>query len=298
MRTRIGFNLFATAIAASAVAHALAFATFSVIRVGSPGQPQASEMTVVFDDPQPPSAAPEFDIGRPLATGYATHAAEGNREQVASEAPQDQPSLSLDPVGRWLFVDVPSAEPLHPSPPHPAEAPGAHDTSSPSREALDTLLERIRSDVMHWSPPEPIVLAGPARPDSPPLPSAPSSGGTGADPAPQSDSEVDAFSVLGSAQFRGGRVTVRSGRQVKTRRPKIGLAGMVDLAQRTAAEVVLKVAVDSSGKVTDVNVLRSSGSNEIDQPCRVAMYDWWFEPKKNATGHAVPDVFQFTISFR
>jgi hypothetical protein len=36
----------------------------------------------------------------------------------------------------------------------------------------------------------------------------------------------------------------------------------------------------------------------VDQPCRVAMYDWWFEPKKDAAGKAVPDVFRFTISFR
>ena len=73
---------------------------------------------------------------------------------------------------------------------------------------------------------------------------------------------------------------------------------MVDLAERNTAQVVLKVSVDATGKVTDVQVAKSSGSNEIDQPCRVAMYDWWFEPKKNAEGRAVPDKFQFTISFR
>jgi TonB family protein len=161
-------------------------------------------------------------------------------------------------------------------------------------------IEAVRPDVPTEPPAvavEPVktevALAVPPQPVSPP-PAA----GSGADPAPQSDSESDAFSVLGSAQFRGGRVMVRSGRQVKTRRPKIGLAGMVDLAEHSAVQVVLKVSVDATGKVTDVQVAKSSGSNEIDQPCRVAMYDWWFEPKKDAAGHALPDKFQFTISFR
>ena len=122
--------------------------------------------------------------------------------------------------------------------------------------------------------------------------------GAGADPAPESDSESDPFSMLGSAEYRDGRLTVRAGRKVKSRRPKIGLAGQVDLYQRREVSITLRVAIDATGKVTGVDVVRSSGSNEIDQPCRVAMYDWWFEPKKNAAGHAVPDRFDFTIGFR
>jgi TonB family protein len=169
---------------------------------------------------------------------------------------------------------------------------------------VEALLERVAGDVMQWTPPDPIehsIEATRVPPPSPPQ-HAPvrtaTGGGTGADPAQKSDSEVDAFSVLGSAEFRDGRVTVQSGRQVKTRRPKIRLAGMIDMVQGFTASVVLKVAVDATGKVTDVDVVRSSGSNEIDQPCRVAMYEWWFEPKKDARGRPVPDVFKFTISFR
>src|SRR5699024_5157348 len=71
-----------------------------------------------------------------------------------------------------------------------------------------------------------VAIAPPALPPAPVLAparvpaSTPVTRGSGADPAPPSDSESDAFSVLGSAQFRGGRVTVQSGRQVKTRRPR------------------------------------------------------------------------------
>jgi TonB family protein len=315
MRIRSGFSLFAIAITASAAAHALLVASFSVVRVGGGDVPrQVAEMTVVFDDPaEAEKRLPhEFDIGRPDAKGYGTHATDGMREQVAREAPQDQPSLSLDPVGFSRNVDVPSA-PDVPVPPTSAPEPAAPVAATPPMlppvpavALLDPtnveIQERMRNEAAGAavvSPPVLEVQPDHQVPPSPPVAVVPApQRGTGADPAPQSDSEVDAFSVLGSADFRAGKVTVRAGRQVKTRRPKIKLAGLIDLSESATPQVVLKVAVDATGKVTDVDVIKSSGSNEIDQPCRVAMYDWWFEPKKDAAGHAVPDVFQFTISFR
>ena len=308
MRKHLGFSLFATAITASAAAHALVLATFSRLPIGA-GTPPAEEqeMAVVFDGPGPAVAPPnEFEIGRSDAKGYGTHASPGAHEQTAREAPQDQPHLSLDPVGLSPIVEVPSA-PLNSAAPQPVPAAPAV-----AREPVDAVLTRAATGATAWPLPDvgdgqtvppvaPVEPAGALVPQSiePPRPPSPAPApGTGADSAPQSDSEVDAFSVLGSADFRDGRVTVRAGRQVKTRRPKIRLAGIVDLTDRATPQVVLKVAVDATGKVTDVDVVKSSGSNEVDQPCRVAMYDWWFEPKKDATGKAVPDVFQFTISFR
>ena len=41
-----------------------------------------------------------------------------------------------------------------------------------------------------------------------------------------------------------------------------------------------------------------SNTVDLDQPTRVAMYDWWFEPKKDASGKPVADRFQFTINWR
>jgi TonB family protein len=291
--------------------------TFGKVEVGGErSAPQFAEMSVVYDpDPsdegrEPP---PGFDIGQPEATGYATHDLAGRREQQAREAPQDQPSLSLDPVGTSPRVELPSAPgeaeriapPIVVAPP-PATAPDAAALAPVDPPLAPGLAQRsihdgVASVARHApsfieppaAPPIEIAIAAPTPPSE-----AARSAGSGADPAPQSDSESDAFSVLGSAQFRGGRVTVQSGRRVKTRRPKVGLSGMVALAQRTTAQVVLQVSVDASGNVTNVDVARSSGSNDIDQPCRVAMYDWWFEPRKDTAGRAVPDVFQFTISFR
>ena len=317
MRDRLGFSLFAAAVAASAAAHAALFVSFRAIRVGTGGIPAYAEIVVLSDPSDPPAPEPdEFDIGEPDAKGYATHDAAGRHEQQAREAPQDQASLSLDPVGTSRVVEVPSApgdeaRRMPPTnlapppaltaatlPPVPLEPILPNDVEQPERDRISGValvpaaprVEPVRLE---------IALAPLPAPSVPPTPTAAAgTAGSGADPAPKSESESDAFSVLGTAQFRAGRVSVQSGRRVKTRRPRVGLAGMVELAKRNTAEVVLKVSVDPGGNVTNVDVARSSGSNEIDQPCRVAMYDWRFEPKKDPSGRAVPDVFRFTISFR
>lgn len=130
--------------------------------------------------------------------------------------------------------------------------------------------------------------------DTPAIPATPPA----ADPAPQSDSESDPFSKIGSVEFRPGKVDVRFGRKVKTTRPHLTLAGQYDLAAQAAPRVMLKVKTDETGKVIDVAVIQSSGSNEIDAPCQRAVYDWWFEPPKDASGKPVPDVILFTIDFR
>jgi TonB family protein len=326
MRKRLGISALTLAAGASLLVHALLFATFSTVQFGVGPPPQLAEMSVFFEEPAE-EPADDFAIGKPDATGYATHAVDGRREQAAREAMQDQPSLSLDPAGDSAAVEVPSepegqtASPAPPPAPRAAASISAEETLARARGALESLLERLprvepdeaappplevmtpTATEVHLAPPAEITPP-PASPFAPASPVAPipqhaqRAGGTGADPAPQGDSEVDPFSVLGSAQYRNGKVTVQSGRQVKTRRPKIRLAGMIDLAERATARVVLKVAVDATGKVTDVAVAKSSGSNEIDQPCRVAMYEWWFEPKKDPDGRPVPDVFQFAINFQ
>src|SRR5687768_11855857 len=105
MRTRLGVSLLmAAAAAGSLLAHALLFATFSVVRVGGAVPAEVAEMTVVFEEPaappKPDNPPLEFEIGRPEAKGYATHEVTGREEQIAREAPQDQPELSFDPVGQ------------------------------------------------------------------------------------------------------------------------------------------------------------------------------------------------------
>src|SRR5262249_29758943 len=81
-----------------------------------------------------------------------------------------------------------------------------------------------------------------------------------ADPAPQSDSESDPFARVASIRFSGGRLDARLGRAFKSVKPRINLAGELDILSIRSPIVVLKVSIDQNGTVTDVVILRSSGS--------------------------------------
>ncbi|MDB5354088.1 MAG: TonB family protein [Phycisphaerales bacterium] len=154
------------------------------------------------------------------------------------------------------------------------------------------------------TPPTQVATAVSQPQQVPPRPStgdgrAPGPDRPAADPAQESDSESDAFQKTASADlFQDGKLEVRKGRKVKTTRPHILLGGQVSLIAMGQATVVLKISIDETGKVTGADILQSSGSNDVDQPCRVAVYDWWFEPTRNKAGRPVPDVIVFTIRFR
>ena len=62
--------------------------------------------------------------------------------------------------------------------------------------------------------------------------------------------------------------------------------------------MTLLAKIDKAGKVTDVKVVKSSGSNDIDLPTVVAMYKWWIEPAKDKDGKPVDDALQITFLFR
>ena len=118
-------------------------------------------------------------------------------------------------------------------------------------------------------------------------------------PLPQSESDSDPFSrISGNITVpRVGRLDPRLGRKVKTTRPQVNIAGEIDLFALNNPTVVLEVHVAPTGKVTDVKIAHSSGSNSIDEPTRVAVYDWWFEPAKDKNGKPISDVTFFTVEF-
>ncbi len=100
------------------------------------------------------------------------------------------------------------------------------------------------------------------------------------------------------AILRDGKLDVPFGRKVKTTRPHFlpGAAGAF-LANPNPT-LVLKVSIDATGKVTNVEFIQATGSVAIDQPTRVAVYDWWFEPTHDKQGRPIADVLPFTIYFR
>lgn len=118
-------------------------------------------------------------------------------------------------------------------------------------------------------------------------------------PLPQNESDSDPFSrISGNIVIpRVGRLDVRMGRKVKTTRPQVGVAALLDQVALNNPTVVLEVHIAPAGNVTDVRIAHSSGSNAIDEPTRVAVYDWWFEPAKDKHGKAVPDVIYFAVQF-
>jgi TonB family protein len=60
---------------------------------------------------------------------------------------------------------------------------------------------------------------------------------------------------------------------------------------------VLRIQLDEAGNVTHSFVQKSSGSDAVDQACKLTSYKWWFEPKLDENRQPQRDEFLFTISF-
>jgi TonB family protein len=241
-------------------------------------------------------------VERPTATP-------GRTEAVASPTPiavpriapprasdEPDPAAAKPKIALLLVPPLQSSYvPLPPGPAPSAAAPPAPAAPKPQESPVTAAPP---------APPAPPTSAG--RPA--PTPNPPTAIGDGrrpgpttpaADPAQPSDSESDPFARIGSANLlRDGKLEVQFGRKVKTVRPKVPLVGQIDAFAMVNPSVTLKVNIDPTGKVTHAMIHKSSGSNEIDQPCLIAMYEWWFEPLKDKSGRPIPDSLLFTISFR
>jgi TonB family protein len=245
----------------------------------------------------PPRPTEKSPLQKPLA-GATPPPPSQQPAKPALPKPVAQPTLATDLVAeataklKTLLI------------PPPAKSPAEIPAPSPKSVAVQPKTPPTPS-----VPPAPAVAAVPPAP-TPPKPSEqvqvqPATGdglapgrAAAADPYQQSDSESDAFTTVGSAVVHDGRINVRSGRRIKTVRPLLLVPGILDTLGVSDPTVQLKVNIDASGKVAFVTVVHSSGSNDIDQPCVVAMYDWWFEPSRDSKGKPIPDVVLFTLSFR
>jgi TonB family protein len=233
--------------------------------------------------------------------------ASGGSAGAAASTPR--PAVrSISPFGVNSEIKLPKPSPARPlqAPAAVADAGGAilGESTAPVVEPNDALpLPPLESPATQPSDATQVALAPPPTPAS--VSDSRSPGGsvrgeplpTGS-PARMAESESDPFSRLGTVTFSDGALQIQFGRKIKTRKPKILLAGTLDLMTLRRAKVVLDIDIDETGKVTTVSVDKSSGSNDIDQPTRVAIYDWWFEPKVDRTGKPVPDRVQFTINWR
>jgi len=211
-----------------------------------------------------------------------------NDARVDASATQPVVSASTRPVDPdWTTsADVKSSE----SPEKPtADHERLTESTTPSELASDRLKPfELASEYL--KPPEPArsvtapVIAPTVVAQTPGPGGAPGVAAPSADVAPQTDSEVDPFTKLGAVTFRPGKADVKFGRKIKTTRPRLLLAGQwasVTLKSRT---VQVAIRINDTGKVTNVDVLRGSGTNDIDLPIQRAIYDWWIEPLKDKTG--------------
>lgn len=284
------------------------------------------------DMPAPPKMEDAFGelSGSPDATSL--HSLSGDLPMQARKADQDQPhtgrelpaeSQASPPPAALEEASIPDKPPLADAVPAVPVVPVVPTTPPPTSVAIapapfsaaDPLLPGHH--VVSLSPPATapaqvaMVPTPPATASSPAIdPNDPSAkfalltpprveetASTAGDGAAQSDSESDPFSVSGSVEFRPGKVTARFGRKVKTVRPRLSLAGQYDLFTAEPS-VVLRVRTDTTGKVREVTITRSSGSRDVDQPCQLAMYEWWFEPPRDSSGNPRSADMLWTISFR
>ena len=195
--------------------------------------------------------------------------------QVAAAIPLPQiPEAPIQSESKPKMTEAPPAPPAQPAPPEP-------QVSKPAPTP---------------PPATPVAVAKPQpNPGDGRMPGTPQPAG---EPLPQSESDSDPFSrISANLKFRNGKLVERWGRLVKTTRPQVNIAGIIDAWTLNNPTVVLEVHISATGKVTDVKVAHSSGSNQIDQPTREAVYDWWFEPAKNRAGKPVADVIFFTVEF-
>ena len=259
---------------------------------GHGGQVGAETMTPPVATPTPAAAAPSPPAAPPASPPLVTPTpptppvASAEQPPVPTVTPDEKAGLGKDaevappPAPIAKVIDRrPIAMVTPPAP--PLAAPAAATPPAPTPKPAPPTP----------SPRQPIITTGDAR--------APGVDHPSADPAQESDSESDPFQEHPmSAILRDGKLEVRGGRKVKTTRPNFLPGALGDFLANPNPSVLLKVSILPSGAVKNVDIVRSSGSVQIDTPCRVAVYDWWFEPTHDKRGRPIGDVVLFTIDMR
>lgn len=272
--------------------------------------------------PPPPPSEAEQKFGQADGRGTAINSSAGLTPMQARKAPENQAMLSRNPGQRTSGTDKRilaellnrPATPLESSLPNLTEQhvaaqqrasadipPIINSNASPlpggpkpPAVAPKPKLQAVAKAAPHRAPRRAVVKQQPRQ-----IAAASSEIKSDAtDPGQFSESESDAFSDVGTLVFRNGRLEARFGRKIRTVRPRFTISGQLDLATFVNPTVQLIVHADASGKPTLVEIIRSSGSTNIDEPVRLALYQWWFEPPKDKNGKPMPDVMLWTIDFR
>jgi hypothetical protein len=285
---------------------------------------------------EPPPDKFEFDnrdvFGEHQGTGEALNSSPGDQPLQAMKGPQLQAYLGRNRPsaqgGGGTPTLIGAASPAqaaapHVTPPAPRVTPPA-PRPKPAQRPPDVVVDAAGNQPQ-TPPPTPQVNASPltnVSPQTPPSPQANKSSQTpvsppavaaaveqqgkplppgppaaAADTAPPSDKDSDPFSDNNSFRYVNGSVSARNGRQVKTVRPHLLQAGEFDASVMRNPSVTFLATVDEHGNVIHVDLYRTSGSDNIDQPCEEALQQWWIEPSKDENGRPTRDIVSVTFSF-
>lgn len=267
------------------------------------------------------AAEPEDDslkLGDAAGIGTAYDDSAGELPQVAKESDHAQAFLGLDPPGvQSKQAAANGVQAAAAQPPAPSAASKSEQASPPAEhppiEALaaaspfgvpgdggglvpGTLKSKAAKSAEPDQPPQNEASATSAEPAQQATQNASVAPPAGI-PAEQAKTESDPVSTIVDARFRSGKTDIQSGRAHKITRPHLSLAAQADLLSIASPVLTLKITVDASGHVQNVAVFKSSGSGNIDEGCKLAAYDWWFEPAKDRNGAARGDVILFNIRF-
>lgn len=263
-----------------------------------------------------PMELPNFELfGEPMGGGEAARSAPGELPTIGLPGDEEQAGMSRDDVGedgdgsaafanaaaaqvpRLLATPEALTNPILGLPeevlgPRPRGEQSADGEPSPD---LPALAQPAQPNVAVLDPPADQQADQPA-PPAPPATGGATGGATG-DPLPKGDYELDPFTKKGSYVISMGNMRARTGRAVvRSVRPRFLLAAKVDLSTMAPVEVESKVRIDAHGKVIWTDVIKSNGTENINQPIRVALYAWEFEP--SIPGEPLPEEFTVTITIR
>jgi TonB family protein len=238
-----------------------------------------------------PFESQDEELGEALGKGTAASSNDAETPMLARRADQDQAWLSHEPSAPGAGQDAISSAMSEPTQPQPQQ-------QQSQRRSNEVAIANAKQPF--GLPTDPYGIAAPyaVRPPSqtadlatavasaaPPAAvmsqAMPAASKRGGDPAPKAESDSDPFSTVGNVDFRAGKVDARVGRKYRITRPIFNLGSFVDMTTLPGSSVVLRMYLDDAGNVVNVEIAKSSGSNSIDQPCKLAAYRWWFEPRKN-----------------
>jgi len=241
--------------------------------IGQAGPQQAMTPRV---KPIPPTPQPKQSVAQQKQSPPQQSQ---NQPQQAKTSPPSPPKTAQADVSQAIDPNQPKS-----TPPAPPATPAVAQASAPPPQQASA------------APPQQASDAKPAQ-TAQAAPGAPGPRNPPAEPAPISDKDSDPFSDANSIKFVNGKVEARNGRLVKTVKPALGTAGWQDASFIGNPSVTFLAAIDETGNVIHVDLYRSSGSNNIDTPCREALNQWWIEPSKDKSGRPVKDVLSITFSF-